>query len=77
MKRLSDKIKSFREEDPLWIKGDIKNKVKLKYEQYLRYLIHQRESEYFAARENLRNEINNLTSKYKKEMSSKYQQRTE
>ena len=46
---------------------DIKNKVKLKDKLYRRYLIHQKNSKDFAKVEGLRNEIDNLICKSKKE----------
>ena len=49
------------------INDDIKNKVKLTLNMYHRYLSHKRNSKDFAKLEDLRNEINNIISKFKKE----------
>ena len=46
---------------------DIKSKIKLKHKLYHRYLRHKRNNEDFAKLEYLRNEIDNLTSKSKKD----------
>ena len=45
----------------------IKSKIKLKHKLYHRYLRHKRNNEDFAKLEYLRNEIDNLTSKSKKD----------
>ena len=64
---ISNKIKTFRDSDPPWMNDDIKNKVKLKHKLYHHYLRNQRSNEDFAKLEYLRNEIDNLISKSKKE----------
>ena len=61
------KIKTFRDSDPPWINDDIKSKIKLKHKLYHRYLRHKRNKEVFVNVEHLRNEIDNLISKSKKE----------
>ena len=64
---ISNKIKTFRDSDPPWINDDIKNKIKLKHKLHHRYQRHKRDNEDFAKLEHLRNEIDNLISKSKKE----------
>ena len=64
---IPNKIKTFRDSDPPWINDDIKSKIKLKHKLYHRYLRHKRNKEDFAKVEHLRNEIENLISKSKKE----------
>ena len=64
---LPNKIKTFRDSDPPYMNEDIKSKIKLKHKSYHRYLRHKRNNEDFAKLEHLRNEIDNLISKSKKE----------
>ena len=63
---IPNKIKTFRDSDPPWINDDIKSKIKLKHKLYHRYLRHKRNKEDFAKVEHLRNEIDNVISKSKK-----------
>ena len=64
---IPNKIETFRDSDLPWINDDIKSKINLKHQLYHRYLRHKRNKEYFAKLEHLRNEIDNLISKSKKE----------
>ena len=64
---IPNKIKTFEDSDPPWMNDDIKSKIKLKHKLYYRYLSHKRKNEDFAKLEYLRDEINNLISKSKKE----------
>ena len=64
---IPNKIKTFRNSDPLWMNDDIKSKIKLKHKLYHCYLRHKKNNEDFAKLEYLRNEIDNLISKSKKE----------
>ena len=57
---ISNKIKAFRDSDPPWMNDDLKNKVKLKYKLYHRYLRHQKNNEDFTKLEGLRNETDNI-----------------
>ena len=63
---IPNKIKNFRDSDPLCMNDDIKNKIKSKHKLYHRYLRHKRNKENFAKLEYLRNEIDNLISESKK-----------
>ena len=64
---IPNKIKNFRDSDPPWINDDIKSKIKLKHKLYHRCLRHKKSNEDFAKLEHLRNEIDNLIFKTKKE----------
>ena len=64
---IPNKIKTFRDSRTPWVNDDIKNKVKLKHNLYHRYLRHNRNNKDFAKLEDLRNDIDNLISKSKKE----------
>ena len=59
-----NKIKTFRDSDPPWMNDDTNGKIKLKHKLYHRYLVHKKNSEDFAKLEYLRNEIDNLISKF-------------
>ena len=58
---IPNKIKTFRDSEPPWMNDDIKSKM------YHRYLRHKRSNKDFAQLEHLRDEIDNLISKSKKE----------
>ena len=62
---IPNKIKTFSH--ATWMNDDIKSKIKLKHKLYHRYLRHKRNNEDLAKLEHLRNEIDNLISKSKKE----------
>ena len=64
---IPNKIKTFRDSNPPWINDDIKSKIKLKHKLYNRYVRDKRNKEDFVKVEHLRNEIENLISKSKKE----------
>ena len=64
---MPNKIKTFKDSDPPYMNDDIKSKIKLKHKSYHRYLRHKRNNEDFAKLEHLRNGIDNLISKSKKE----------
>ena len=63
---IPNKIKVLRDSDLPWINDDIKNKVKLKLNIYLRHLSHKRNNKNFAKLEDLHNEIDNIISKFKR-----------
>ena len=64
---IPNKIKSFRDSDPPWTNDDIKSKIKLKHKLYHLYLRQKRNNENLAKLEYLRNKIDNLISKSRKE----------
>ena len=64
---IPNKMKAIRDSNPPWMNDDIKSKVKLKNELYHRFLSVKRNNEGFGKLEYLRNEIDNLISRSKKE----------
>ena len=64
---IPNKIETFRDKDPPWMNDDIKSKMKLKHKFDCPYLRHRRNNKDFVKLEYLRHEIDNLTSKCKKE----------
>ena len=64
---IANKTKTFRESEPPWISDGIKNKIKLDHKLYHPYLSHKRNHEDFAKLVYLRNKVDSLIFKSKKE----------